>query len=946
MECPSASDSLRSMEWEDGAADSDPTHCPACLHAFPPGEILSLGCAHGFCRGCMQTFIEQCAPLPLCPTGSCRATVSEEVVEAVMGSAGVEAFRNAMLERALQEMPGRVVCPNPACGAVVSCEGDERQRVSCACGYPSFCSRCRQQYHYHSDCSVVQSLREQWAAWLNSGLEQYMGLQAGFDKFLRQRTAALEIASQRHQELADDELYKAKHCRLCPNCYRPVERVDGCSSMICGDNYHGGAQQSGCGKNFSWTLALPYKAVVEERSLPHMDVGGASLCGAGCRHLFTRCALCENMIRGPRLRCIHCESFDLCLRCVAGSPHPKEHVFEVLYAPVDPPVEDMPRGTKVSVFGLVGAGAVLNGCNAEVWRYSSVSRLYELKLPNGSRPLVLKDHVQPNVEDPADAQTILELALAQQELQRGFHLGLRVGCLVKIVDGVSRADDNDAFEPVARIQFYDPALAQYGILWEEPSQWACQRCTLLNGPRARRCIVCGTVAPYAVAECRVPVEHAQPLVFSMDEVKGIAQMHWAEARRLEANKKSGVVVDEYGFSILKSFDDCDLKEGLMRGLDSCGFGQPNFFQQRGIRPILDGRDMIGQAGCGAGKTATFLIGLLQRIDPSARLCQGLVLTATRERACQIQEQALALGDHLSIRCYALDIGTDIDKLRNGQHLVVGTPGRIYAMISRGSLGVDGLLTFILDGADEMYSRGFKDQILDIYKCLPPDVQVCLFSQTMPPEVQDLTTKVMRDAVHIRVKKPELTLEGTQQFYIAIEKEEWKLDTVCDLYESLPMSQAIIYCNTRRKVDFLSDQLRKRDFLVSVIPVGLDQREWNLVLREFQSGATGVLISTDRASGRWEDVASADAEVSLVINYDLPMSMESYLHRVGHMGRSARQFYAINFVTNQDVRTMKDIERYYNIVVEECPMELDEMIDLVPPGEVERLQYVAADPRGV
>merc|ERR1719387_2443012 len=146
------------------------------------------------------------------------------------------------------------------------------------------------------------------------------------------------------------------------------------------------------------------------------------------------------------------------------------------------------------------------------------------------------------------------------------------------------------------------------------------------------------------------------------------------------------------------------------------------------------------------------------------------------------------------------------------------------MLGKRHLRVDDLLTFVLDEADEMLSRGFKDQIYDIFKTLPPNVQVCLFSATMAPEILDLTTKFMRDAVRILVKKDELTLEGIRQFYVAIEKEEWKLDTLCDLYETLTITQAIIYCNTRRKVDYLADQMGKRDFTISTMHAELDQKE--------------------------------------------------------------------------------------------------------------------------
>jgi translation initiation factor 4A len=380
--------------------------------------------------------------------------------------------------------------------------------------------------------------------------------------------------------------------------------------------------------------------------------------------------------------------------------------------------------------------------------------------------------------------------------------------------------------------------------------------------------------------------------------------------------------DEY--PVVDSFDDLDLQEGLLRGIYSYGFEKPSAIQQRAIRPVLDGRDTIGQAQSGTGKTATFVIGALQRVDYGAKACQALILAPTRELAQQIHKVVLALGDYMKVKCHACIGGTsvrdDIDRLRDGQHVVVGTPGRVYDMVSKRHLRIDDLLTFVLDEADEMLSRGFKDQIYDIFKTLPPNVQVCLFSATMPPEILDMTTKFMRDAVRILVKKDELTLEGIRQFYVAIEKEEWKLDTLCDLYETLTITQAIIYCNTRRKVDFLADQMTKRDFTVSTMHAELDQKERDLIMREFRSGSSRVLISTDLLA-RGIDVQ----QVSLVINFDLPQNMENYLHRIGRSGRFGRKGVAINFVTNNDVRSMKDIEKYYHTQIEEMPMDIADMI---------------------
>jgi translation initiation factor 4A len=376
--------------------------------------------------------------------------------------------------------------------------------------------------------------------------------------------------------------------------------------------------------------------------------------------------------------------------------------------------------------------------------------------------------------------------------------------------------------------------------------------------------------------------------------------------------------------VIDSFDDMELDENILRGIYSYGFERPSAIQQRAIKPIILGRDTIGQAQSGTGKTAAFSVGALSRINYKNRNCQALLLAPTRELALQIQKVCLSLGDYVKIRCHACIGGTsvreDIDKLREGQQLVVGTPGRVNDMVSKNHLRLDDCLVFTLDEADEMLSRGFKDQIYDIFKGLPPNVQVCLFSATMPPDILDLSIKFMRDPVRILVKNDELTLEGIRQFYIAIDREDWKVDTLCDLYETLTITQAIIYCNTRRKVDMLYEELTKRDFTCSCMHADLDQKERELIMREFRSGSSRVLISTDLLA-RGIDVQ----QVSLVINFDLPGSLENYLHRIGRSGRFGRKGVAINFVTAESVRTLKDLERYYHTQIEEMPMDIADLL---------------------
>lgn len=368
----------------------------------------------------------------------------------------------------------------------------------------------------------------------------------------------------------------------------------------------------------------------------------------------------------------------------------------------------------------------------------------------------------------------------------------------------------------------------------------------------------------------------------------------------------------------------NLRDDLLRGIYAYGFEKPSAIQQRGIMPILAGHDTIAQAQSGTGKTATFSISVLQSINLSQKQTQALILAPTRELAQQIQKVVRALGDFLSVKSHACIGGTlvrdDIASLKSGVQIVVGTPGRVFDMVNRQIMLLDCVKLFVLDEADEMLSRGFKDQIYDIFQHLPPKVQVCLFSATMPPEILDISNKFMRDPVRILVKKDELTLEGIKQFYVAVDKEEWKFETLCDLYETLTITQAIIYCNTRRKVDWLTDKMGQRDFTVSSMHGDMTGQERELIMKEFRSGSSRVLITTDLLA-RGIDVQ----QVSLVINYDLPANRENYIHRIGRSGRFGRKGVAINFVTADDHRALRELEVHYNTQIAEMPMNVADLI---------------------
>ena len=378
-------------------------------------------------------------------------------------------------------------------------------------------------------------------------------------------------------------------------------------------------------------------------------------------------------------------------------------------------------------------------------------------------------------------------------------------------------------------------------------------------------------------------------------------------------------------AVASSFEHMNLKTDLLHGIYNYGFEKPSLIQQRAIIPVISGRDCICQAQSGTGKTGAFSIAVLQRTDPKVRWTQVLILSPTRELADQTFKVIRALGDYLKLSFHVCVGGTavqeDVAKLKDGVQVLVGTPGRVFDMINRRALRMDCVKSFVLDEADEMLSRGFKDQIYDIYEHLNSKAQVCLFSATMPPDILDLSTKFMKDPVKILVKTEELTLEGIRQYYVAVPKEQDKFPTLCDLYETLTIAQAIIYCNTRRTVDVLTNMMNERDFTVSSLHSDMSGHERQQIMREFKTGSSRVLITTDLLA-RGIDIQ----QVSLVINYDLPGNKENYLHRIGRGGRFGRKGVAINLVTDSDVETLRKIEQYYETSIPELPMNIADLMN--------------------
>lgn len=369
--------------------------------------------------------------------------------------------------------------------------------------------------------------------------------------------------------------------------------------------------------------------------------------------------------------------------------------------------------------------------------------------------------------------------------------------------------------------------------------------------------------------------------------------------------------------VYESFEDMNIKEKLLRGVFAYGYEKPSFIQSKAIVPFIEGNDIIAQAQSGTGKTATFSISMLQKIDENLNETQAIVLSHTRELALQIRNVIQNLANYMDITMN-LSVGgtmikTNVEELKKRPHIVIGTPGRVLDMLNKNHIKKNMLKMLILDEADELLSHIFLNQIHDIFRLLPNDIQVGLYSATMTPDFFKLSNKFMRDPVKILVKNDELTLEGIRQYYIDLEKNEYKYDTLCDLYSLISVSQSIIYCNSRRIVEILNNKLTNDDFSVSMIHGDMAQSERNKIMDDFRNGVSRVLISTDLLS-RGIDIQ----QVSIVINYDVPQSVDNYIHRIGRSGRFGRKGVSINFVTEYDKSKIQELEKYYSTQILSLP----------------------------
>jgi len=363
----------------------------------------------------------------------------------------------------------------------------------------------------------------------------------------------------------------------------------------------------------------------------------------------------------------------------------------------------------------------------------------------------------------------------------------------------------------------------------------------------------------------------------------------------------------------------DLNPQLMRGIYGYGFEKPSPIQQKSILSIIDGRDVIAQAQSGSGKTGAFATGMLNRVRLDLKQPQALIIAPTRELAKQIHDVVKDLGSQMTGLNVQLLIGgtsteDDVADLKaNKPQVLIGCPGRVHDILRRQPAIGRGMQILVLDEADEMLSAGFNEQIYNIFQQLNTNVQVCLFSATMPPELHSLSDKFMRDPVRILVKSEMLTLEGIGQFHVALETDHDKYATLKDLFTRISVSQCIIYCNSIRRVSDLAEAMTNDGFPVCCIHSGMEKDVRDKAYQEFRSGAHRVLISSN-VTARGIDIQ----QVSTVINFDMPRDVHTYLHRIGRSGRWGRKGSGVNFVTRRDFRKLKEIESYYGTAIPELP----------------------------
>ena len=356
------------------------------------------------------------------------------------------------------------------------------------------------------------------------------------------------------------------------------------------------------------------------------------------------------------------------------------------------------------------------------------------------------------------------------------------------------------------------------------------------------------------------------------------------------------------------FEELNIDERILRAVEDMGFEEASPIQANAIPAVLEGRDVVGQAQTGTGKTAAYSIPMLQKIDPDLKKVQAIVLCPTRELAVQVSEEIRKLAKYMSdIKVLPVYGGQEIVKqiksLKAGVQIVVGTPGRVMDHMRRKTVKFDHVSMVILDEADEMLDMGFREDMETILTDTPKDRQTVLFSATMPKAIMDIAKRFQNDAQVIKVVRKELTVENIEQYYYEVRPKN-KCEVLCRLIDIYNPRLSVVFCNTKRQVDELISDLKGRGYFADGIHGDMKQAQRDRVMADFRNGKTEILIATDVAA-RGIDVDDVD----IVFNYDLPQDEEYYVHRIGRTGRAGRSGISFSFVFGKEMRKMRDIERY-------------------------------------